>query len=133
MTRAERRYEAAKKREREAAAKASAAYERRVAAIAAAHKKCSPAYWKAERARTAARAELTVAELALYGIEAGKTIIECTPFMARRIGRFVVTVKASGWPSLQPVGVSGKVLAGRRDQQTPTKWTHVRIIGEVAP
>ncbi|HRP26380.1 hypothetical protein [Thauera sp.] len=130
MTRAEIRIEAAKKRERQAKEALSRAYEAKRAAVKAATSKHLPRVWAAEKKFCEARAASTMAEMAAYGIAPMETIIECTPAMDKRRGRYAVKITREGWPRLVPVGKSGKVLAGRGDRQSPWRWSDATVTGE---
>jgi len=130
MTRAERRIEAAKKREAHARAMLSRAYEAKRAAVEAATRKHLPKVWAREKAVREARAAVTLAELAAHGIAPMQTIIECTPAMQKRRGRYVVRITWEGWPKLVPVGARGAILSGRVEQHSPWRWTDARPTGE---
>jgi hypothetical protein len=126
----ELRIEAAKRRERAARLALARAYERKRAAIEKATKKHLPAINAAERRCYEARAAVTLAEMAAHGIVPMETIIACKPALEGPHGRYCVRITREGWPRLLAVGVSGKVLAGRAERQSPWRWADARITGE---
>ena len=129
-TRAEIRIAAAKRLERDAQAALSRAYEKKRAAIEAVTRKHLPLVWKAEKRVYAARVAVTNAELAAHGIEAMKTIIECSPAFSRKRGRFVVRVNPRGYARLLQVGKKGAILVNRNEQPAPLRWDHACVTGE---
>ena len=129
MTRAEQRIEAAKRHERAARLALTRAYERKRAAVEAATKKHLPAINAAERRCYEARAAVSLAEMAAHGIVPMETIITCRPALEGAHGRYCVRITREGWPRLLAVGVSGKVLAGRAERQSPWKWSDARVTG----
>ena len=130
MTRAEIRLEAAKNRQRKADTALSKAYEKKRAAVESTNRKTSAAVWNATKKVHAARAAVTLAELALHGIVPMETIIECRPAIDGQRGRYCVRISYSGLPYLLPVGRSGKILEGRLERQSPWRWSDARITGE---
>lgn len=130
MTRAERRIEAAKKREREAHAALSRAYDAQRAAVEAVNQKHRPKVWAAEKRTREARAAVTLAEMAAHGIEPMETIIECKPMMGKRRARYVVWIDSSGWARLLEVGAKGAILKNRNPQLSPWKWSEARVTGK---
>jgi hypothetical protein len=130
MTRAEIRLEAAKNRQRKADTALSKAYEKKRAAVESANRKTWAAVWNATKKVRAARAAVTLAELALHGIVPMETIIECKPAIDGPRGRYCVRITHEGWPKLLAVGKSGKVLAHRVERQSPWRWSDARITGE---
>ena len=135
MTRAEIRIASAKRRAKAAEAALSKVYERNRAAREKLTRKHSPRIWAAERKVMEARVAVAVAELAALGITPMRTIILWHPkgYTAPSAqNRYVVRVTREGWKRLVPVGVSGKILAGRNEQCGPyaTGWDRVTVTGE---
>ena len=130
MTSLNHRLEAAKNRQRKADTALSKAYEKKRAAVEAATKRSMPALFAADKKARAARAAVTLAEMALHGIAPMETIIECKPAIDGPRGRYCVRITNEGWPRLLAVGKSGKVLTHRVERQVPWRWSDARITDE---
>jgi len=128
-----RRIEAAVKRHRDAQTRLARTYEAQRAAHEAVTRKHSPKLWEAKKKCYAAHAAVTTAELASHGITPMQTIILYNP---RYTGvtsqkRYVVRIKREGYPELLPVGVKGRLLAGRNPVLRPYDWSRVTVTDEI--
>lgn len=128
MKAAERRIDAAKRRQREAEARLTRAYERKRAAIETTTRKQLPAVWAAERQVREARAAVAEAELAALGITPMKTVFQF------RGQLYVARIKREGWREILPVGQRMRVMKGRAPMADlwSREWPLVQIVGELA-
>ena len=129
----QKRIDAAKAKHARANAALTRAYEALRQAREALQRKHNPKIFTAEREVYAARAAITVAEMAAHGIKPMHTIILYHPRYTGLTAqnRFVVRITREGWAELLPAGKKGTIMANRAPQMSPYDWGKVIVTDKV--